>query len=229
MHLSHDPIGDAPSSQCVWHACRPRNALLETALVVPRKGAVQKLFRRLQMSREQRTHDIASAPDRIVMRDHIFPEVARRGGDILFVGVRAYTSEYPAQFEEFGGTCWTIDRDRAAIAYGVAGRHVTGCVTKVDKLFSNCRFRTIVLTGVLGFGVNRFSDQMKTLAGCAAILEPGGTLILGWNDRRVHASLLEEAAARWFDFRNFGTMPPRIWVSGYDHNFAFLQRRESGD
>ncbi|MES2290933.1 MAG: methyltransferase [Pseudomonadota bacterium] len=196
-------------------------------MVAPRKGAMKKLLRRLKMSPEQRTRDIAAAPDRIVMRDHIFPEVARRGGDILFVGVRAYTAEYPDQFEEFGGTCWTIDRDRAAIAYGVAGRHVTGCVTRVDSLFSTCRFRTIVLTGVLGFGVNRFSDQIKTIAACAAILEPEGTLVLGWNDRRVHSSLFEEAASRWFDFRNFGTLPPRIWVRGYDHNFAFLRRRAS--
>lgn len=85
----------------------------------------------------------------------------------------------------------------------------------------------IVLTGVLSFGVNRFSDQIKTIAACAAILGPEGTLVLGWNDRRVHSSLFEEAASRWFDFRNFGTLPPRIWVSGYDHNFAFLRRRPS--
>ncbi len=227
MQHSLEPSDDALAQTRVWHASRPRNPLLETDLVAPRKGAIRKLFRRMQMSREQRIRDIAAAPDRVVMRDHIFPEVARRGGDILFVGVRAYTSEYPAQFEEFGGTCWTIDRDRAAMLYGVAGRHVTGCVTRVDGFFSNCRFRTIVLTGVLGFGVNRFSDQIRTLEACAAILEPGGTLVLGWNDRRVHSSLLEEAAARWFDFRNFGAMPPRIWVSGYDHNFAFLRRRDS--
>lgn len=105
MQVSYGLPGEAMPSSCVWHSARPRNLFFETTLVAPRKGAIKKLLRRLKMSPEQRTRDIAAAPDRIVMRNHIFPEVARRGGDILFVGVRAYTAEYPEQFEEFGGTC----------------------------------------------------------------------------------------------------------------------------
>jgi len=210
----------------IWHADRPQNSLLETNFVAPRKGAIQKFLRRLPMSSAQRAADIAAAPDRAVMRNYIFPEVAKRGGHILFVGVRAYTADYPAIFEQHGGMCWTMDIDPEAADFGVPNRHVTGSVTRVHELLDLIKFRTIVLTGVLGFGVNRFSDQLKALESCAAAIEPGGTLILGWNDRRVHASLLEEAAARWFDFRGFGHLPSRIWVTGYDHNFAFLKRRE---
>lgn len=159
------------------------------------------------------------------MKEHIFPEVAKRGGNILFVGVRAYTADYPSQFEAHGGLCWTIDRDPDAAPYGVPGRHATASITDIDEIYTSGLFRSIVLTGVLGFGVNRFSDQARALEACAAALEPNGTLILGWNDRRVHASLLEEATSRRFDFREFGHLPARIWLSGYDHNFAFLRRR----
>lgn len=211
---------------CVWHSARPQNFLLETPLVAPRKGALQKLIRRMRMSPAQRTADIASSPDRVVMKDHIAPEAARRGGNILFVGVRAYTVEYPSQFEAFGGVCWTMDIDPSAAVFGVNGRHRTGCITKVDALFPGIEFTTIVLSGVLGFGVNRFSHQLRALETCASALEPGGMLVLGWNDRRVHSSLLEEATSRWFDFRTFGSLPPRIWMKQHDHNFAFLERRK---
>lgn len=134
------------------------------------------------------------------MKEHIFPEVAKRGGNILFVGVRAYTADYPSQFEAHGGLCWTIDRDPDAAPYGVPGQHATASITDIDEIYTSGLFRSIVLTGVLGFGVNRFSDQARALEACAAALEPNGTLILGWNDRRVHASLLEEATSRRFDF-----------------------------
>ncbi len=208
-----------------WHATRPRQAWLETPLVAPRSGAVRKLVRRLGMTAEQRAADIAAAPDRAVLREGIFPEVARRGGNILFVGVRAYTADYYAMLESGGGTCWTLDIDPAAASFGAPGRHATGCIGAVGDLIPGVTFDSIVMTGVLGFGVNRFSHQRAVLAACADTLVEGGILVLGWNGTRVHPSLLEEAAAHWFDYRPLGDLPPRIWVRDYDHNFAFLRRR----
>ena len=207
------------------HASRPVRALLEGPLVAPRRGAVRKLFRRMGMSKAARAADIAAAPDRVVLRNDIFPEVARRGGDILFVGVRNYTTDYPQLLEAKGGRCWTLDRDPAAAEFGVPGRHATGCIGTLSTMLPDTVFTTIIMTGVLGFGVNRFSHQVAAMAACANALATGGVLVLGWNDRRVHSSLLEEAASRWFDYRAFAHLPPRLWISGYDHNFAFLQRR----
>ena len=221
--VSFDTVGALPPT--AWHAARPGNPLLESGLVLPRKGAVTKLLRRLPMSAEGRAADIAAAPDRRVLRDDIFPHVARRAGNILFVGVQAYTTDYPALLEAGGGTCFTNDYDPKSAAHGVAGRHATGCVTRIADLFSGTRFETIVMTGVFGFGVNRYSHQIAALDACAATLVPGGMLVLGWNDRRVDASVLEEATLRWFDYRPLGHLPPRIWVTGYDHNFAFLRLR----
>ncbi len=208
-----------------WHTTRPRQAWLETSLVAPRSGAVQKLVRRLGMTAAERAADIAAAPDRAVLREGIFPEVARRGGNILFVGVRAYTADYYAMLESEGGTCWTLDIDPAAAPFGAAGRHATGCIGELADLIPGVTFDSIVMTGVLGFGVNRFSHQRAVIAECADALVEGGVLVLGWNGGRVHPSLLEEAAANWFDYRPLGDLPPRIWVRDYDHNFAFLRRR----
>ena len=208
-----------------WHTMRPRQAWLETALVAPRSGAVQKLVRRLGMTADERAADIAAAPDRAVLTNDIFPEIAQRGGNILFVGVRAYTADYYAMLESGGGTCWTLDIDPAAAAYGAAERHATGCIGALADLIPGITFSSIVMTGVLGFGVNRFSHQRDVIAECADALVEGGVLVLGWNGGRVHPSLLEEAAANWFDYRPLGELPPRIWVCNYDHNFAFFRRR----
>ncbi len=177
------------------------------------------------MTAAERAADIAAAPDRAVLRDGIFPEVSRRGGNILFVGVRAYTADYYAMLESGGGTCWTLDIDPVAAPFGAAGRHATGCIGELADLIPGVTFDSIVMTGVLGFGVNRFSHQRAVIAECADALVEGGVLVLGWNGGRVHPSLLEEAAANWFDYRPLGDLPPRIWVRDYDHNFAFLRRR----
>jgi hypothetical protein len=204
---------------------RPRQPWLETQLVAPRSGAVSKLFRRMRMTAEERAADIAAAPDRKVLREGIIPEIARQGGNILFVGVRAYTTDYYAMLESGGGTCWTLDIDPAAASFGAPGRHATGCIGALADLIPGVTFDSIVMTGVLGFGVNRFSHQRDVIAECAEALVEGGILVLGWNGTRVHPSLLEEAAANWFDYRPLGDLPPRIWVRDYDHNFAFLRRR----
>ena len=208
-----------------WHAVRPRQTWLETQLVAPRSGAIRKLVCRLGMTAAQRAADIAAAPDRTVLRDCIFPEIAKRGGNILFVGVRAYTADYPAMLESGGGTCWTLDIDPAAAPCGAAGRHATGCIGALADLFPGVLFSSIVMTGVFGFGVNRFSHQREVIEQCADALVDGGILVLGWNGGRVHPSLLEEAAAHWFDYRPLGELPARIWIRNYDHNFAFLRLR----
>ena len=226
MMASVVSVGAGGAVVRAWCGKRPPNPLLETGLVLPRKGAVAKLLRRLPMSASKRADDIAAAPDRHVLLEDIFPHVARSGGNILFVGVQAYTLDYPALLEAGGGTCFTNDHDPKSAVYGVATRHATGCVTRIANLFPGVRFQTIVMTGVLGFGLNRYSHQIAALDACAATLVPGGMLVLGWNDRRVHASVLEEAALRWFDYRPLGHLPPRIWVTGYDHNFAFLRLRD---
>lgn len=218
-------IEAARASSDLWHDIRPPNALRELPLVALRRGAIGTFMRRLPMSHALRTADICASRDRRVLEEAILPEVARRGGAILFVGVQSYTAHYPALCEAGGGQCMTLDFDPGVAGFGAAGRHATGCVTQLGTLLPDAQFTTIVMNGVLGFGVNRFSHQRAAVAACFAALAPGGVLVLGWNDRRVHAPLFEEIAAHWADYRPFGTLPPRLWVTGTDHNFAFFRAR----
>ena len=97
----------------LWHGVRPPSALRELPLVALRRGAIGTFMRRLPMSRASRTADIRASRDRRVLEEAILPEVARRGGEILFVGVQNYTAQYPTLCERSGGRCSTLDFDPA--------------------------------------------------------------------------------------------------------------------
>lgn len=212
------------STTDLWTDRRSISFVYETGFVLPRKGAIRKFIRRSMMTAAGRTADIARSPDRSILRKAVFPEVAARAGNILFVGTQAYTIDYPATLEAGGGKCWTIDCDPKVARFGSPDRHVIGSIESLAIYLPQVRFNTILLSGVFGFGVNRFSEQVAALQASAMALEPEGFLVLGWNDRRVPATVLEEAASRWFDYRPFGGLPSRLWIKGCDQNFAFLRR-----
>lgn len=215
---------DLQTSAETWTADRPRVWWTETPFVLPRKGAISKLLRRAAMSSAERTAGIAAAPDRAFIKQHVFPDAAVRAGDILFVGVRAYTQPYYDVLEAGGGTCWTIDVDPAAATFGQTDRHTTSSILDAQTHFDARRFATIIMTGVLGFGVNRRSEQLEAILACGALLADDGVLILSWNDRRLHCGVLEDALIE-LDFTTLPGLPPRLWVAGCDQQFAFLRRR----
>lgn len=217
------------SRALIARANAARHWFFDSGFVLPRKGALPKLLRRLPMSQAERDADIALAPDRAVMREMIHPAVAARGGSILLVGVQSYTAPYLAALEAGGGTCWTIDVDPSVAQYGADGRHATGCISQIAAHFPGTRFTSIIMSGVLGFGVNRLSHQVAVAEACAAALEPGGMLVLGWNDRRIPDCFFAEITADWYDFRPLGDLPSRIRVASYDHNFAFLRLKPPVD
>jgi hypothetical protein len=207
-----------------WTADRPRSWWAESNLVLPRKGAITKLLRRAAMSSAERTADIAAAPDRIFMRRYVFPDAAARAGNILFVGVRAYTQPYYDLLEAGGGTCWTIDVDPAAATFGHSSRHATASVLDVHTLNTGRDFATIILAGVLGYGVNRRSEQLAAIRACGALLADDGVLVLSWNDRRLHHGVIEDALHE-LEFTTLPELPPRLWLKGCDQQFAFLARK----
>lgn len=204
--------------------CESFSFIHETGLVLPRKGAAKRWIRRLMMSPAGKTADIARSPDRVLLRQAVLPEVAVRGGNVLLVGTQAYTIEYPSILESNGGTCWTMDCDPAVASFGAPRRHIVGSILDLEGHAPGIRLKTILLTGVFGYGVNRASEQVAALGACFEALEPNGFLVLSWNDRRVPSGVLEEAASRWFDYRTFGSLPSRLWVKGCDTNFAFFRR-----
>jgi hypothetical protein len=119
-------------------------------------------------------------PDRRYIEDEILPTVARRGGEVLFVGCRRYTRRYPALLERHGARCWTLDVDPGVARRGAPGRHKICAVQDAWRLWPAAWFDTIVMHGVFGYGLDTIEEQEDALLACHKLLKPGGWLILGW-------------------------------------------------
>lgn len=120
-------------------------------------------------------------PDRVLLEDVILPHCAAAGGPVLFVGVRFYTRRYAARCA--GVEFITLDRDPAMRRHGAA-RHVTAPLEELGAHFPGGYFHTIIVNGVLGWGLDAPADADRALAACHAALREGGGLILGVNEAR---------------------------------------------
>lgn len=184
-----------------------------------RLSALRSLF-----SRPAPANDIRNLPDRRALADIYLPALAARGGRILWVGTRRYTSaDYPV-LERQGAEVWTTDIDPRAARWGRSGRHQTGDICEADLIFDDLRFDTIICNGVLGFGVDQPYDQERALAAMAAILKPGGLLLLGWNTDKI-ADPLELPAFRYFyTTASLGAAPFRMRFDAVTHVYDLLAR-----
>jgi SAM-dependent methyltransferase len=207
-------------TKTLWSASRSRMSLAPFDGWAPSRFAISKFFRSLR--RASKTH---LSPCRELLVQHILPAVASEGGPVLFVGVRAYTAQYPSLIELHGAECWTIDIDPSVAQHGASKRHVVDSITNAREHFPAATIQSVVMNGLFGFGLNSYRTQLEAIETCAAILRPNGLLVLGWNDRRGHPSALEEFATKHFDYRPIHELEARIWVPGTDHNYAFLRRR----
>lgn len=221
--LSNSATPSVRESPIGWTEARPRRWWMETGLFLPRRGALRKFLRRAMMTSEGRAADIAAWPDRPFLTQRVLPAVAARGGQILFMGVRAYTQSYYALLESQGGTCWTLDFDPQAAAFGQPGRHCVGDALDIETLFSGQKFSAIILGGIVGDGIHRRSDQVRAFGACANMLTDDGLLVVSWNDRRMHFGVLEDALLQ-LDYTPLAELPPRLWVAP-DQQYAFLKRR----
>jgi SAM-dependent methyltransferase len=149
-------------------------------------------------------------PGRIALVNEILPAYAACGGRILWIGCRRYTKGYGKLLERNGGECWTVDIELRHAKWGERGRHLTADLLSIDQLVPAASFDSVICNGVFGFGVDTRSAQVAALRAMAAILKPGGRLLLGWNTERVEDLLsldfvqedfvgdaLTEHGARW--------------------------------
>jgi hypothetical protein len=90
-------------------------------------------------------------------------------------------------------------------------------------------FDTVVLSGVFGFGVDEVAGQEAAIAACAAVLKPGGLLVLGWNaDLVADPSRLMEIT-RHFGASRDAELVNRVTFRGSTHTFDFYGRRRLTD
>jgi hypothetical protein len=75
----------------------------------------------------------------------------------------------------------TLDIDPARARYGAPG-HLVGSVTDLGSHVPAGSLAAIVLSGVIGFGLDEPAAVEAALSACAASLRPGGWLVVGWND-----------------------------------------------
>lgn len=125
--------------------------------------------------------------DRVLLEDVILPHCGAAGGPVLFVGVRYYTRSYaaccrPAQLI-------TLDHDPAMARHGAA-EHVTDGLENLGRHHPAPHFRSIIVNGVLGWGLDDPAAADRALAACHAALQPDGLLVLGINEERAQTPAL---------------------------------------
>jgi hypothetical protein len=130
--------------------------------------------------------------DREFLETIVFPLMSadRDIQNILFVGVEYYTWHYKKQFRD--KTFHTMDLEKQRAIFGNKNLHTIGSVTDLKKYFENNYFDSIVINGLIGYGLNSRAHVDQALVGSFDALRPGGQLIIGWNDMNLIDFSLED-------------------------------------
>ncbi|RZJ47368.1 MAG: methyltransferase domain-containing protein [Brevundimonas sp.] len=174
--------------------------------------------------RAGRIGKIRDLPDRRLMADTWIPAFAGEGGRILWVGCRAYTATDYAALETNGAEVWTTDIDPDAGRWGRAGRHRTGDICEIDTVFPDLVFDAILCNGVFGYGVDDAAAQQRAMTAMAAVLRPGGRLLLGWNTDKTSDPLTPEIMGAAFQPTAFADQPSRVRFDTVTHVYDSLRR-----
>lgn len=191
------------------------------SLAKVRRAIERRLLGRAEADRRYADR-IRNAPDRRVLEEIYLPVFAALGGRILWVGCRPYTSDYPARLEALGGEVWTTDIAPEAVAWGREARHRTGDIRLADALFHDLTFDTILLNGVIGYGVDDPADQRTTFHALSKVLAPGGLLLVGWNVDRVGDPIASGVVAPAFEHQAPSGLPARHRVVDTTHVYDCL-------
>lgn len=171
-----------------------------------------------------RSGRILGLPDRKLLADAYLPAFAAEGGTLLWVGCRAYTATDYGVLEQQGATVWTTDIDPDAARWGQASRHRTGDVCEADRLFADITFDAIICNGVLGYGADSVDQQQRALAAMAAILRPGGRLLLGWNTDKIEDPVAAGLTSGLFTPTPFAGQAERVRFDAVTHVYdSFLR------
>jgi SAM-dependent methyltransferase len=140
-------------------------------------------------------------PDRALLERQLLPALAADASlrSLLFVGCGRYTRHYAALFAPAIERFRTLDIDPRRARFGNVG-HVVAALQDVAKHLPAASVDCIVCNGVYGFGIYERDELAKALRSSFAVLRPGGTFVLGWNDVAAFAPFdpLEVALAAGF-------------------------------
>lgn len=119
-------------------------------------------------------------PDRRMLEEDILPSLARSPdvSRVLFVGVKWYNAHHKGLFD--GKTFATIDPDPEQARYGGAP-HAVDFVQNLEKHFDGLVFDAIIMSGVVGWGINDVEELDRTLQAFSRVMRPGAWLIFGLN------------------------------------------------
>lgn len=174
---------------------------------------------------------VRSLPDRRYMKEVMLPAIrGAKCDNILLVGTRRYTVDYPKRLQNDGTTVWTIDYDREAERWGNGSFHRTTDVREVDQVLAAGCFDVVLANGILGFGIDQPADVKAMTDAVARLLKPGGFLMLGWDADRAPDPTLNHDIRAKFQHAGLGTLPARHAVTGYagfDHVFDWFQTSAS--
>ena len=172
---------------------------------------------------------VARSPDRRVLEEVILAHYAAQPGPLhlLFVGTRRYTRGVEDRLA--GHRLLTLDRDPRAARWGSSQGHVVACASRAAEHFAPGSFDVVLCNGVFGWGLDRRADVEGALDGFAALLRPGGELVMGWNEvfARRPFPLEEARALARFEPLVFGPLGAAVLqLDGASrHRFAFFRRR----
>jgi hypothetical protein len=166
----------------------------------------------------------AHSPDRWVLTSEILPVFARNCSTLLWIGVRRYTAGYPELLEQSGAICWTLDLDPAVARWGRPERHLTYDLLQLPRAMKGFRFDGVLCNGVLGYGINGADPQAAAIDSLAALVRPGGWVMIGWNTHRCADPLSHPSTRRRFAPASLDGLPPRRIVPGTTHVFDMLRR-----
>lgn len=169
-------------------------------------------------------HGMLHLDDRRLMAEAYTPALIKEGGRLLWVGTQPYTTVTCLELAARGVEVWTTDIDRNVERWGVPGQHRTGDITHADSLFADLTFDTVVLNGVFGYGLNDEAAQRRTFCALAAIMKPGGLLLLGWNTDRSRDPVAS-GMAELFEAADFADRPSRVVCQGGTHVYDAMRRR----
>lgn len=165
--------------------------------------------------------------DRKLLECKILPELIAQAQDdtIIFVGTHWYTERYNRMYADT--SIITIDFDPIQAKFGSAS-HIVDSLENIGNHCAQNSISSIVCNGVFGWGLNEKHCADQAFSSCFDILQPGGWLVIGWNDipSRKPFDLSEIVSLQKFSRTPFPRInSAEVTLFTYNrHRFSFYQK-----